>query len=111
MKTWADQLTDSEARFRQRIERDEREKRTRFDAKHTPMTTRLSRIINAMPVEEKTKPRPISFFTEALAPKYYGARAHPGEVGRALTELGWIRRRKWSPEKDSRTLWYPSAST
>lgn len=112
MKTWIDDINakaQQEAALRQVAYNEaQSEKATTFERRHTPMRVRLTAIINAMPDDEKGKPRPLEFFVRALAPKYHGNRAHCGETADGLRLLGWTRKRCWHRQCDGfRALWHP----
>lgn len=115
MRLWVEEMQASINRTRAEhaAERAQAEanKAQLFEVRHTPMAARLKAIISAMPATEQVKPRPLSFFVAALAPKYHGSRAHRGEVAEGLRQLGWVRERKWRGEQEGfRALWIPPAT-
>lgn len=79
-------------------------------AYETPLADRLKRLISDIPQDEQKIPRGIEWFRVRL--KGRGGRgAHPGELGLALRNLGWKRKRSWSnAESGFRALWIPPDS-
>lgn len=76
----------------------------------TPLRVRLERLLSDLPELTKRAGIPLHAITERLRGRVC-ARAHPGEVGTALRELGWQRRRCWRAHQGGfRALWYPPAS-
>ena len=99
METWidsfnrdqADQKTQRDDVEARHLERAHREERRRLG-----VDERVRRLISALPDNLKGQPLPISYFIERMGAKWRpGGRAHAGEVGGALTRLGWTRRRMW----------------
>lgn len=78
-------------------------------AELTPLRVRLERLLNDLPDDTKRAGLPLRAIAERLRGRVC-ARAHPGEVGTALRELGWQRRRCWRTDQGGfRALWYPPA--
>ncbi len=115
MRTWFEDMKDHHDAFmeesRERQAAKDAEQRRGFALRHTPMTQRIMKLIEAMPDDERHKPRSMSFFTAAMRAKYPSrgvGRASPAEIGPALRALGWTRERKWrADESGFRALWIP----
>jgi hypothetical protein len=55
------------------------------------------------------KPYSLPALQRALRGRWRGS-AHPGDVGRAMRKLGFVRRRDWrGGEHGFRALWFPKA--
>ena len=105
MKTWSEQVEQS-------IKQVATEKSGRVGLRHTPMATRLRKLLNAMPEAERIEPRPLKFFVNALAPKYSGKRAAAREVAMGLVELGFIKKRIWVSSSHAYcAYWFPKEVT
>ena len=101
IKTWGERVEQS-------IQQVATEKSSGFELRHTPMATRLRKLINAIPEPERMQPRPLQFFINALSPKYSGKRAASREVAQGLTELGFKKKRVWvSASHAYCALWFP----
>lgn len=103
MKTWSEQvkLVAKQA---------EAVVKARSVLKHTPMATRIRKLINALPDPERHTPRPLQFFINALAPKYSGKRAAAREVAQGLIELGFTKRRVWVSSSHAYcAYWFPKS--
>lgn len=99
--TWGDRIEQS-------IQEVATEKAAGFELRHTPMSTRLRKLLNTMPEAERMEARPLQFFINALAPKYSGKRAASREVAQGLTELGFTKKRIWvSASHAYCALWFP----
>jgi hypothetical protein len=89
----------------------EAKRRARHMLRFVPMTDRLAKLLDDLPIAERDQPRPIAFFRQALQAKYpaRGAgRASVAEIGPALRQLGWQRHRQWKdPTAGFLTLWFP----
>lgn len=73
----------------------------------TPLVDRLRKLIDGLPPEEQSKPRSLEFFRVRLRGRL-GRCARAGDVGEALRELGWTRRRSWAgPGRSFCAYWYP----
>lgn len=122
MKTFHDEMLEQaaaqaairQAKAAKRAEAEQAEKRSKHTLRFTSMTDRVRKLIDDMPDDERLKARPMTDFTNALRGKYQKTargrgRAHPGEVGQALRELGWSPRRNWSGRNATgvQTLWHP----
>lgn len=108
MKTCSDQLREFQNQAK--IDAALREQQTveTFTRRTTPVQTRLEKLINSMPESERSKPRPLSFFSQMLLARHRGKHAHVGETGEALRALGWTRKRDWSSaDKSFRAMWWP----
>lgn len=100
-KTWGERIGQS-------IPPVSTEKSNEIELRHTPMTTRLRKLLNAMPEPQRMEPRPLQFFINALAPKYSGKRAASREVAQGLTELGFTKKRIWvSASHAYCAYWFP----
>ena len=100
-KTWGERVEHS-------IQQVATEKSNGFELRHTPMATRLRKLLNAMPEAERMEPRSLQFFINALAPKYSGKRAASREVAQGLTELGFKKKRIWvSGSHAYCAYWFP----
>ncbi len=75
----------------------------------TPLVSRLSSFIAALPPEVQHKAQPLEFFRRALRGRQ-GRAAQAGETGEALRTLGFVRKRGWH-ELDGgfRAVWMPPA--
>lgn len=71
------------------------------------LVDRLERLLNSLPDNELTLPRPLEWFRIRLRGRG-GKGAHPGELGASLRKLGWTRKRSWREnEAGFRSLWFP----
>lgn len=105
MKTWSEQIELASKQTESAIE-------ARAELRHTPMSTRIRKLINALPESERHAPRPLQFFINALAPKYSGKRAAAREVAQGLIELGFTKKRIWVSSADAYcALWYPQLNS
>lgn len=84
--------------------------RIAHETRLTPVVDRLRKLISSLPPEVRTSPHSLEFFRQALRGRQ-GKCAQAGEIGIALTQLGWIRKRGWSAAAGGfRALWYPPTS-
>ncbi len=107
MRTWIEEIkaTIDERVARRKAEAPEIEA---FKLRTTPVIDRLKKFIGTIPESERSKPRPLEFYRQALKAKYHGKHAQLGETGEALRSLGFVRRRGWSStEGGFRATWYP----
>ncbi|MBK5929095.1 hypothetical protein [Halochromatium salexigens] len=116
MQTWADQLHDklleTQQQAQQAREAEQDRKRQTYSIRCVPMAERLQNLIDAMPDDERARPRHMEFFRQLLRSKYVirgrGNRASVSEIGPALKQLGWTRQREWlGAEQTYRTWWIP----
>ena len=81
-----------------------------FRERMTPLPIRVRKFAATIPAAVQLQGVPMAVFVDNLAGKYRG-HANPGDIGRALRSMGWIRIRKWRSEHDGFTaLWYPPVS-
>ena len=79
-----------------------------FRETSTPLVTRLKKLIASIPKEEILIPRPLEWFRTRLK-GVEGRGAHPGQLGLALRELNYLRKRSWSDSENGfRSLWHPT---
>lgn len=111
MQTWHDILkADSAAQALKRAET-EKSKTEEFREKMTPVITRLRRFIATVPESER-QPCHITFFSEAIKPRWSGKHAAQRDVAEALRQLNFSRRREWTASEGGfRSLWHWPAST
>jgi hypothetical protein len=101
MKTWSEQVELASKQADVAVN-------ARSALRHTPMATRIRKLINALPESERQTPRPLQFYINALAPKYSGKRAAAREVAMGLTELGFTKKRIWVSSSHAYcALWFP----
>lgn len=60
-----------------------------------------------LPPEARNAPRTMEEFINLLQGRTPGMRAHAPEVSKALSGLGWVRRRDWKADGEGRRLWWP----
>jgi hypothetical protein len=72
----------------------------------TPLHERLRLILDTIPAGVKRQGLTLESLRERLAGRWRG-KAHPGEIGRALTRLGYERYRDWSVGASYGARWYP----
>ncbi len=109
METWMEEIKRVQAERAARKEAENPEIEA-FNLRTTPVIERLRKFIASIPESERSKPRPLEFYRQALKAKYHGKHAQLGETGEALRSLGFIRRRSWSTaEGGFRAIWYPPA--
>ena len=74
----------------------------------TPLVTRLKKLLASIPKEEILTPRPLEWFRTRLT-GVEGRGAHAGQLGLALRELKYERKRSWSDSENGfRSLWHPT---
>ena len=99
MDTWIEQVNRAQAERATRrpdLEARDTELRAQEERRRMGMDERVRRVIATLPPELRGQPLPLSYFIERMASKWRrGGQAHAGEVGGALTRLGWTRRRVW----------------
>ncbi len=77
------------------------------DDLQTHLVDRLERLLNSLPDNEISIPRPLEWFRIRLRGRG-GKGAHPGELGAALRKLGWTRKRSWRQASEGfQSLWFP----
>lgn len=106
MKTWAEVLKDEQAKQQQNLANIENQKVLVFRERMTPVVDRLKKFIATIPESERYA-RPITFFSQALKPRWNGKHAAPREVADALRQLGFTRHRGWNnSEQGFRSHWH-----
>lgn len=106
MKTLSDRLQDHAAAQAQKIRETETAKLAEFRDRMTPTLTRLRRFIATVPESER-RPQSITFFSEAIKPRWRGRHAAQRDVADALRKLGFTRKRGWvASEGGFRSVWY-----
>jgi hypothetical protein len=94
--------------FNKAAERGERNKQevAEWTERLTPLEERLAKLLSAMPTEIKNQGLSLPVIRTMLAGKWRG-NCHPGELGAALSKLGYQRRRNWSVDGSAfRAFWY-----
>lgn len=72
----------------------------------TPLEDRLAKLLATIPTEIKSQGLSLPVIRTMLAGKWRG-KCHPGELGIALRQLGFKRRRNWSDVSQSfSALWF-----
>ena len=72
----------------------------------TPLEERLAKLLATIPPEIKSQGISLPAIRTMLAGKWRG-NCHPGELGAALSKLGYQRRRNWSVDGGAfRAFWY-----
>lgn len=98
-ETWIEKFHRESAEIASRrpdIEARDTERAAQEERRRMGIDERVRRVIAALPPELRGQPLPLSYFTSRMASKWRrGGQAHAGEVGGALTRLGWTRRRVW----------------
>lgn len=61
----------------------------------TPLEDRLAKLLATIPVEIKSQGISLAAIRTMLSGKWRG-NCHPGELGSALRQLGYVRKRNWS---------------
>jgi hypothetical protein len=111
LKTYLNELLDTQNRpYAYQLNEDARKAQelSFFKETSTPLVTRLEKLIASIPNEEKHTPRPLEWFRTRLR-GIEGRGAHAGQIGLALRELKYVRRRSWSDSENGfRSLWYPT---
>lgn len=118
MDTWIDKFHADQAGQQARrddIEARHLERAAQEERRRLGVDERVRRIISAMPDTVKGQPVSLSYFIERMGAKWRpGGRAHAGEVGGALSRMGWTRRRLWrgAPFAPGRfpQVWFPPES-
>jgi hypothetical protein len=73
----------------------------------TPLTDRLQKMIDKIPLAIQRDGVPMALFVENLRGKFRGQASAPA-LGKALRSMGWIRTRQWRNESDGfSALWLP----
>lgn len=114
MKTWLENLNQHVAETsasRADIEANHLEKLAQKARRALGVDERVRRIVATLPDHLKGQPLQIGYFRERMGSKWRpGGRAHLGEIGGALTRLGWTRRRVWKSDQFSGrypAVWFP----
>ena len=111
MQTWVESMRDAHDERQQKIAEQESQKVSDFRERMTPVIDRLKKFIATVP-ESECYPRSITFFTQAIRPRWNGKHAAPREVADALRQLGFTRIRGWnSSEGGFRAHWHFPEST
>jgi hypothetical protein len=72
----------------------------------TPLEDRLAKLLATIPTEIKSQGLSLPAIRAMLAGKWRG-KCHPGELGFALRNLGYQRRRNWSVDGSAfKAMWY-----
>ena len=109
MKTYITALNASVEREREQREQRARETVQQARERLAPVEDRLSRLLAAIPREVQSGGLSLPALRSALRGRWRGS-AHPGDVGRAMRKLGFVRRRDWrGGEHEFRALWFPKA--
>lgn len=111
LTTYIRDLVEATAESASRDQSDEarrqQEEAAKYAERATPLTTRVKRVIAAMPESERNKPRPLEFWAERLSGRQ-SLTPHRGELAAALRSLGWTRQRCWNrPSEGYPALWFP----
>ena len=69
--------------------------------------TQLTAWFNRLPLSARLAPRTMEELLNVVTGRTPGMRAHPGEVSKVLTKMGWRRRRHWKADGEGRRLWWP----
>ena len=108
MRYWLSQVqAATEARHAEEQARRDEKARAEAQAARVrlaPLEDRLTRLLATIPVELQREGLSLSSLQASLRGRRRG-NAHPGEVGRALRRLGFVRRRDWSGADGFRALW------
>ncbi len=114
MKTWIEDLSQTLAeKAASRTDSEDRnlERNLREDRRRLGIDERVKRILNNLPETMQGQPMQVAYFVERMGAKWKpGGRAHSGEIGGALTRLGWTRRRAWNSATFAGRypqVWYP----
>jgi len=77
-----------------------------FRETFTPLVDRVKKLTATIPEAERYTPKNIEWFRTRLKGRK-GKSAHAGELGDALRELGYVRKRSWSDKETGyRAKWY-----
>lgn len=88
-----------------RIEAEARKKQEENDRRHmAPLDERLKRVLSTIPIEEQRAGLSLATLQTSLRGRHRGL-AHPGEIGRALRKLGFVRERAWRSDTQFSALW------
>lgn len=71
----------------------------------TPLENRLSRLLATIPDEVKREGLSLVALQASLKGRWRGS-CHPGELGKALRSVGFVRRRNWSDDNGFRSMWH-----
>lgn len=111
LKTYLNELLDTQNKqYAYQLKEDLRraQELSLFKETSTPLVTRLEKLIASIPNEEMHTPRPLEWFRSRLR-GVEGRGAHAGQLGLALRELKYVRRRSWSDSDNGfRSLWHPT---
>ena len=112
MKTWLEVVKAGQAEQQEKLSEIENQKVLEFRARMTPVVDRLKKFVATIPESERY-PRSITFFTEALKPRWNGKHAAARDIADALRRLGFSRNRAWNkPEAGFRSHWhFPETTT
>jgi hypothetical protein len=111
MQTHVDVLNAELAAHARKRAEAENNKVSEFRDRMTPVITRLRRFIATVPESER-QPCHITFFSEAIKPRWSGKHAAQRDVAEALRQLNFSRRREWTASEGGfRSLWHWPAST
>lgn len=72
----------------------------------SPLQDRLSRLLETIPMELQREGLSLASLQAGLRGRWRG-RSHPGELGVALRNLGFKRKRDWKGEGGFQALWFP----
>jgi hypothetical protein len=81
--------------------------RTKWAERLMPLEDRLKKLLSEMPEEVIAQGLSLASLRRLLAGKWRG-NCHPGELGEALRNLHFIRRRSWSDDEGFKAKWYRS---
>lgn len=106
MKTWLEVMNAGQTERQVKLAEQELQRVDIFREKMTPVIDRLKKFIATIPVSERYA-RPITFFTQAIKPRWNGRHAAPREVADSLRQLGFTRHRGWNKsEAGFRSHWH-----
>jgi hypothetical protein len=75
-------------------------------ARLVPLEVRLGRLLATIPIDVQREGLSLPALRSSLRGRWRGV-CHPGELGDALRELGFRRRRQWRGGAGFQALWYP----
>jgi hypothetical protein len=103
MGVFVAQLNDLDARSR--LEAEARKQQAESERKTmAPLEVRLQRVLSSIPLDEQRAGLSLATLQISLRGRYRG-NAHPGELGRALRKLGFVRERAWRSDTQFSALW------
>ena len=76
-------------------------------AQQTPLVFRLKKQLDKIPEDTKAQGLLMAEIKPLCTGRYRRTTPHPGDVAKALIEMGWYKHRSWAAGATRETRWYP----